>query len=112
MARVHVFSGRCGFNTDIEATKFESDDGDVVKLTITSECDACQRLSKVLSEVNPYREITYRGQGPLVLQLASKTLTHPACPVPSGIIKAIEVAAGLALPMDAEIKVYPDGTSS
>ena len=28
-----------------------------------------------------------------------------SCPVPSGIIKAIEVAAGLALPKDASIQV-------
>lgn len=30
---------------------------------------------------------------------------HAACPVPAGIIKAIEVAAGLALPKDAKIEV-------
>jgi hypothetical protein len=33
---------------------------------------------------------------------------HPACPVPSGILKAIEVAAGLALPKDASIKPSKD----
>ena len=36
--------------------------------------------------------------------LAAEHLVHPACLVPAGIIKAIEVEAGLALPMDASIK--------
>jgi hypothetical protein len=35
----------------------------------------------------------------------SKHCPHPACPVPSGILKAVEVAAGLALPRDASIVI-------
>ncbi len=112
MARTHIFSGRCGYSTDVEATRLETDNGDRVRLAITSDCNACRRLAQLLTEVDPIREITYRGQGPLVLSLAAKTLTHTACPVPSGIIKAIEVAAGLALPLDASIQVFADGNPS
>jgi hypothetical protein len=32
--------------------------------------------------------------------MAAKHCQHASCPVPSGIIKAIEVASGLALPKD------------
>jgi hypothetical protein len=105
MAKAHIVSGICGFNTIVEATKVETEDGDRVRLTITSECKNCQRLAGALTEVDPYREITYRGEGPLVLQTAARTLPHPACPVPSGIIKAIEVTSGLALPADASITI-------
>jgi hypothetical protein len=108
MAKANIFSGRCGFNTIVEATKVETDDGDLVRLNIQSDCKSCQRLSSVLTEVDPYREITYRGEGPLTLQTAAKILPHPACPVPAGIIKAIEVASGLALPANATITVIPD----
>ena len=108
MAKANIFSGRCGFSTIVEATKVETDEGDRVRLNIQSECKSCQRLAAVLTEVDPYREITYRGEGPLTLQLAAKTLPHPACPVPSGIIKAIEVASGLALPANATITLTPD----
>jgi hypothetical protein len=52
------------------------------------------------------REITFRGQGPLTLQLAAKHCAHPACPVPVGIIKAVEVEAGLALAADVTIKLW------
>jgi hypothetical protein len=40
----------------------------------------------------------------VVFREAAKTLLHPACPVPVGIIKAIEMEAGLALPRDVEIR--------
>jgi len=41
-------------------------------------------------------------------RLAAEHLVHPACPVPSGILKAIEVESGLALPKDASIKPKKD----
>ena len=108
MAIAKIHSGRCGFNTVVEATRYETEDGDRVKLNIQSECKSCQKLALLLTDVDPMREITYRGQGPLTMQLAAKTLPHTACPVPSGIIKAIEVASGLALPADASITLIPD----
>jgi hypothetical protein len=67
-----------------------------------------KRLAEQLTEVDPYREISYRGEGPVTLRLAAKHLMHPACPVPSGILKAIEVESGLALPKDASIKPKKD----
>ena len=67
-----------------------------------------EQLAEALTEVDPYKEISYRGEGPVTLKLAAEHLVHPACPVPSGIIKAIEVAAGLALPKDASIKPSKD----
>jgi hypothetical protein len=36
---------------------------------------------------------------------AAKHYKHAACPVPSGIVKAIEVACGLALPKDVSFKI-------
>lgn len=80
-----------------------------VLLTIESDCEAVQALGEALSEVDPFQEISFRGEGPLTLQLAHQYLCHTACPVPAGIIKAVEVAAGLALPAPATIKVWRDG---
>ena len=39
------------------------------------------------------------------LKLGAKHCAHAACPVPVGILKAIEVEAGLALPADVIIKI-------
>jgi len=40
-----------------------------------------------------------------VYKLASDNIPHAACPVPCGMIKAIEVAGGLGLKRDVTIKV-------
>jgi hypothetical protein len=36
--------------------------------------------------------------------VAESTIPHVTCPVPTGILKVIEVATGMALPKDASIK--------
>ncbi len=102
MAHAEIHSGICGFTTHVEATL--SADGRHVSLTISSDCPAVRKLAAELAEVDAFREITYRGEGPRILELA-RALHHPGCPVPAGIIKAVEVAAGLALPAPATINV-------
>jgi hypothetical protein len=37
--------------------------------------------------------------------MGAKYCTHAACPVPVGIIKAIELEAGMTLPADVTIKL-------
>jgi len=101
MAKTEIASGICGHTATVEATK----EGKVCKLTITSDCQAIQNLAKDLTEVDPYQEISCKRAIPQTLQMGQKHCFHAACPVPVGIIKAIEVASGLALPKDATIKV-------
>jgi hypothetical protein len=101
MARTEIEAGVCGRGAVVDARM----DGDECVLAIESECPGIQRMAAELTHVDPMREITYRGEGPLILQMAAKHCKHPACPVPAGIIKAVEVAAGLALPRDAAIRV-------
>jgi hypothetical protein len=102
MARAEIMAGICGFMTTVEAHKTETGH---VALKIESGCEAIGRLASALAEVDPFREFTYRGQGPLTLQMAAKHCSHAACPVASGVIKAVEVAAGLALPADVSIRL-------
>ncbi len=101
MANAEVHAGVCGFTTIVETTM----DGDVCKVAIQSECTAIQRLAQALTEVNPYQEISYRRNTPLTLEMAATFCNHTACPVPVGIIKAVEVESNLALPADVTIKV-------
>ena len=104
MATAEIHSGICGFVTRVEATL--ADDGQTVNLAIQSDCPAIQKIAADLAQVNAFREITYRGEGPQVLE-AARRLRHTACPVPAGIIKAVEVAAGLALPAPVTIEITP-----
>lgn len=101
MAKAEINSGICGFTATVE-TRME---GSKCLISIQSDCDAIQRLGEELAEVEPFQEISFRGEGPDTLKLGAKHCSHTACPVPVGIIKAIEVAAGLALPADASIKL-------
>jgi hypothetical protein len=101
MSKAEINAGVCGHVTTVEA-KME---GKTCKLTITSDCQAIQELARELPEVNPMMEISCKRATPQTLQMGLKHCYHAACPVPVGIIKAVEVAARLALPKDAIIKV-------
>jgi len=100
---VKVISGICGMITDIRATADEQ--SGTVKLEINTGCENIRDLAGELDIVNPFEEIAFRGEGPETLRLAAMHCKHAACPVPAGIIKAVEVASGLALPKDAAIHV-------
>jgi len=111
MARSKIYAGICGFTTEVEA---ESEDGQHVKLRVTSTCPDVVRISKALgSEVfDAFQEIgPCKQPGSLyetrIMRICG-ALPHVACVVPPGICKAIEVAAGLALPRDASIRVFAD----
>jgi hypothetical protein len=104
MSKTEIQSGVCGHVTTVEANM----EGKMCKLTITSTCKAIQQLAQELPEVNPLMEISCKRAIPQTLQMGLKHCYHAACPVPVGIIKAIEVAAKLALPKDVIIKVTKD----
>ena len=104
-AKAEINSGICGFTTTVTA---RADGFRGVMLTIESGCSAVQRLAEQLPEVDPLQEVTFRGKGPVIFRAAADCLRHSACPVPTGIIKVVEISAGLALPADVTIKLAAD----
>jgi len=104
MATACIEAGICGFTTTVR-TRAE---GATTKVEIESDCEHIKKLAVALTEVDPFREITFRGEGPLTYEMARRHCAHAACPVPTGILKAIEVEAGLALPKDVTITVTKD----
>jgi hypothetical protein len=101
MAKAEIFSGACGYTTTVEAVM----NGRACQINIESECDAIQKMAAELTEVEPFKEISSRRQLPKTLEMGIKHCTHAACPVPVGIIKAVEIEAGLNLPVDVSIKL-------
>jgi hypothetical protein len=102
MAKAEIYPGNCGFTTQVEARM----DGDICKIIVTSECTAIQKLAQELIEVDPYKEISFRRNNmPTILQMGARYCTHTACPVPVGIIKAVEVEAGMTLPTEVVIRL-------
>jgi hypothetical protein len=75
VASAEIDSGICGFCTTVRT----SGDGRMVRLEFESTCEHVQALAEHLTEVDAFREISYRGDGPLTFELTSQYLVHPAC---------------------------------
>ena len=101
MAISQINGGICGFTTKVTST----DDGGKIKLLIETDCPNVKKLAEELAEVDPFNEVFKRVTSTRTYELANKHLPHPACIVPSGILKAVEVEANLALPKDASVQV-------
>lgn len=102
MAIVVVNPGVCGLKSTI---KTDSEDMQNATINIETECPYIKAMSNELKEVDGYVECLGKlGEGE-VYKTARKYCKHAACPVPASILKGVEVACGLALPKDVEIKV-------
>ncbi len=102
MVIVEISPGVCGFATQIAA---QSDDMLQVALEITSACPHIQALATELKQVSPLAEMRRSIVEVSPYQAAARHKLHAACPVPCAIMKAVEVAAGLALPADVHIAI-------
>ncbi|UWG96361.1 hypothetical protein LPY66_15880 [Dehalobacter sp. DCM] len=101
MAKVTVNGGACGFMTQIEAKAERRN----TTVTIETECPALKPMAEELTTVNGFEECMGKIGDTQVFQIARKYCKHAACPVPTAIIKGIEVANGLALPRTIEMKI-------
>ncbi len=103
-----IDSGICGFQTQVTA---DSDDGQNVRLQITSTCEKITAYGQALADqgtVDGYAEIGAGAAG-VVLGTARAHLCGccAGCVVPIGLFKAVQVAAGVALPKDVTIRMAP-----
>ncbi len=102
MAKVAVDPGICGLKSTIEAA---SEDGQACTLRIESDCEAIRALAQEIATLDGY-EVAFKpfAENPVYLA-AGRHYKHAACPVPSAIVKAVEVACHLALPKDVSVSI-------
>jgi hypothetical protein len=100
-SRAEITAGICGFVTTVDVSCEEYK----CTIAIQSDCPDVQKLAAELTEADAFHEISYRGGRPRTFELGERYLPHAACPVPVGIIKAIEVAAELAFDRDVLIRI-------
>ena len=96
----------CGFHTLIKAS---SADGADVVLRVESDCPRIQAMAADLDALDALDEVLRRPFAettPARLSAAHKL--HATCPVPVGMLKAVEAAAGLALLARSEIDLARD----
>ncbi|MCX5643703.1 MAG: hypothetical protein NTZ17_03315 [Phycisphaerae bacterium] len=105
-AIVEIDAGVCGFKTSARAS---SEDNQQVVFEVTSDCENIRRLAAALKNresIDAYQEISPAAQS-MLMQTVRSTLTGccAGCAVPAGLFKAMQVAAGLALPKDISIRL-------
>lgn len=102
MTKGIISGGVCGLITVVEA--FKQKNGKI-SVTISSNCSYIKKVAAELEEIDPYEEMFKPLKLTKTCEAASRHIPHPSCIVPSGILKTIEVAADLAPPQDASIKI-------
>lgn len=101
--KVTVEAGVCRMKTVITATA--NPDTGSVDLDIQSDCANVLKMSWTLKSVCPYTEVEAAMNETETYKCASEAIPHAACPVPCGVIKAIEVAGGLGLKREVIMKI-------
>jgi hypothetical protein len=99
LTRVVVEAGICGFHTTVQAIKTGKRR---VSVIVESDCEAVAEMDGDLQDLDWLEALGPPGKS-AVWDCACQHLKHPCCPVPIGIMKAIEVELDLALPKDVVI---------
>lgn len=104
--KVTIDAGVCGFRTRVLA---RSEDAQHVTFEFETDCDKIRRLSARVAALGPldaFQEINPAGVSRLMDTVrASLPGCCAGCAVPVGLFKAMQVAAGLALPKDVHIAI-------
>ena len=99
MTTVVVDAGVCGFSTKVEIYRLSAR---TVSVVLTSDCEMVSQVAEQIRELD-WQDTLRESKDSLVYKSALQCIKHTSCPVPLGIIKAIEVEVGVALPKDVAI---------
>jgi hypothetical protein len=102
--KVIINPGACGFSATVVIRK---KDAKTFSVSITSECEMVSKLGTEIVELTLMDAFKRLLDNP-VYRKGNTCLRHVACPVPSGILKALEVEAGLNLPKDVSVVFVTD----
>ena len=99
---VTVDAGVCRFKTVITAVM---DDEMNIVYKVKSECPKVREVGKTLRPFGLFEVMAMPFTDNAVYKEFADKLEHVACPVPSGMIKAAEVAGDMALKKDVIIRI-------
>ncbi len=101
MTRLTINSGACGFMC---AVTVEKGPERKIFVRLESQCAMLEKLGEEIATLDKMAAAFTDFLNNPVYRAAARHLKHPGCPVPGGIIKAVEVEAGFCLPRDVSIK--------
>lgn len=99
MTKVVVNAGACGFSVTVTAEKGKDKK---IRISLETECEMVKKMAEEIPVLDMMSVFTRLLDNP-VYRSAAKHLQHVTCPVPGGILKAMEVEAGFAVRKDVSI---------
>jgi hypothetical protein len=99
MIIAEIDPGICGLMTKVTVEKTGKKE---FSLRIESECEMVEKLGEKIQTMD-MMDVFKRILDNPVYREGSACLRHVSCPVPSAVLKALEIEAGLALPKDVKI---------
>lgn len=97
-----VEPGACGLKVLIQTELTEEN---LVNIKFHSACKLVINMNDEFQNVNWKKGIFGKMLDSYIYQVSSKHLKHVDCPVPSAILKAVEVLVGAAVEQEVSIKV-------
>lgn len=96
-----VLAGECGKESSIEARKVG-----LTKVTfqINTTCEHIQALAEELGQIDVGREMSCPLHKTRVYTLATKHVCRNNCTISAAILKTMEVAAGIFLPVNCQLE--------
>ncbi len=99
--RAKIFAGACGFTSVIRATRIHKK---YVSVKIISACETLRKMNDDLKLLDWRHDLFCNIRDSIVYRSADKYLMHTDCPVPSAIIKAIQIELDGMVPVDVNIR--------
>ena len=98
MVEAVILAGACGFRATV---RVESKARYRAVIRVESKCPHISAFAGELGELDVMKEL-FNGESQITAAAASN-IPHRSCPVVIGILKALEVCAGLAVPKEVSI---------
>lgn len=98
--RAKIYAGACGFTSVIKAKRR----GNQIEVKIISACKMLQKMNEDLELLDWRRHLFTGILDSVVYRSANKHLMHTDCPVPSAIIKTIQIELDGMVPTDVSMK--------
>lgn len=96
-SRVRVMAGACGFTSVVRATR---EDKRNVSVKIISACKMLRKMNEDLALLDWRKNLFCNISDSVIYRSANKHLMHTDCPVPSAIIKVIQIELDGMVPTD------------
>ncbi len=102
MATIKVDPGICGLMTELTVT---AEDGMNAVFGVKTDCPHIKKLVDAVPTVNGYEEVFAKYGDGRIAMAAKEYCSHGACPVPTGMLKGVEIVCSLALQKDVQIQI-------